>query len=68
MIKTHLAVAGVDRSLERSHPERIQIPDTHFTVKPDNIKNRKIDISIKISSHNLKKFVTLISVGYVMII
>jgi hypothetical protein len=57
MIKTHLAVTGVDRSFKRSHPQMIQIPDTHVTVKPDNRKDRKIDISIKISSYNLKKFV-----------
>jgi hypothetical protein len=48
MIETHLAVTSVDKSLKRSHPQMIQIPDTHVTVKPDNRKDPKIDILIKI--------------------
>jgi hypothetical protein len=63
MIKKHLAVTRVDRSLKRSHPQIIQIPDTHATVKPDNRKDRKIDILIRIFSHKIRQFITLISLG-----
>ena len=65
MIKTHLAATGADRSMKRSHPQMIQIPDTHVTVKHDNRKDRKIDILNKVFYYKLTKFITLISVGLV---
>jgi hypothetical protein len=54
MIETHLAVTSVDKSLKRSHPQMIQIPDTHVTVKPDNRKDPKIDILIKIFFYKIR--------------